>query len=209
MAQTPSAAPSIPLPPRIFSALYRQTLSCAITPLSARRGLAQLASDYVRCVNLGGNLEREIFREEGVSFNPRLARVLSILINDGSIRDWGVLQRALYGATVLNLSLELRAATLDGELKDLTGQVRCLLQEVLMLDSSDNGEALTLLGVVLLDDIRHLHRTDLSADKRSSRLKRYHDLSLSLVNRVPEWLERKLLHAMRLQGACENEEQQQ
>lgn len=196
---TPSEAPPIPLPPRIFSALSRRSLSGDITPVSARLGLAQLAADYKRCVNLGGDLEHAISREEGVSFNPRLARVLSILIADGAISDWGVLQRALYGAAVLNLGLEHRAAILDGELKDLKGLVGCFLRQVLLLDSSDNSEALTLLGVVLLDDIRHLHTAELSDDERTSLLTRYRDLSLSLASRVPEWLERKLKTALSLQ----------
>jgi hypothetical protein len=163
--------------------------------------LAQLASDYRRCVELGGNLEHAIEREEGVSFNPRLARVLSILIADGEILDWGVLQRALYGATLLNIDLEVRANTLKEELKDLTGLVASLLDEVLRLDRSDNIEALTLLGVVLLDDIRHLHRAKICEDARASLLKQHQDLSLRIAARTPEWLDCKLKHAVRLQGA--------
>ena len=57
-----------------------------------------LSEDYFAAVVRGGNQEDGIIREEGVSFNPRLARIITVLLRDGGVRDSWMLRVAVYGA---------------------------------------------------------------------------------------------------------------
>jgi hypothetical protein len=143
--------------PKVFMALQR---------FLAPDELAALESDYQRCVSLGGNVEAGMTREEGVSFNPRLARILSIMIHDGGVRDFESLRSALCAAC----------------------------------DSLREKSSALVKGVIALDSIRHLHQTDFSEPKRQEILLGVESTLLGqLRNEMPEWLQKKLEHAIALQ----------
>lgn len=128
--------------------------------------LASLAANYQKCVSLGGNVEAGMTREEGVSFNPRLARILSIMIHDGGVRDFESLRSALCAAC----------------------------------DSLREKSSALVRGVIALDSIRHLHQTDFSEPKRQEILLGVESTLLGqLRNEMPEWLQKKLEHAIALQ----------
>lgn len=128
--------------------------------------LAALESDYQKCVSLGGNEEAGLKREAGVSFNPRLARILSIMIHDGGVKDFELLRSALYAAC----------------------------------DNSRVSGSTLVRGVIELDSIRHLHQTDFSEPKRQEILLGVQSTLLGqLRNEIPEWLRKKLEHAIALQ----------
>jgi hypothetical protein len=143
--------------PKVFMALKR---------FLAPDELAALESDYQRCVALGGNAEAGMKREAGVSFNPRLARILSIMIHDGGVRDFQLLRSALYAAC--------------NSLKE-------------------NSSSLAK-GVIALDLVRHLHQTDFAESKRQEILRAVESEFIGqLGNDMPEWLQKKLEHAIALQ----------
>lgn len=150
--------PSLPSDsPKVFTALKR---------FLGPNQLASLAADYQRCVSLGGNVEAGMTREGGVSFNPRLARILSIMIHDGGVREFDQLRSALYAACAGSLA-----------------------------DSS-----VIVKGVIALDSIRHLHQTDFAESKRLEILDTAQSELLSQPgNDLPEWLRKKLEHAIALQ----------
>jgi hypothetical protein len=128
--------------------------------------LTSLAANYQECVSLGGNVEAGMTREEGVSFNPRLARILSIMIQDGGVKDFELLRSALYAAC----------------------------------DNSAVSGSTLVRGVIALDSIRHLHQTDFSEPKRQEILLGVESTLLGqLRNEMPEWLQKKLEHAIALQ----------
>jgi len=112
--------------------------------------LDSLAIDYSICTQNGGNFEAGMSREEGVSFNPRLARA------SGS-RDGADLK-------------------VPSELKDAVSQ------EVIK-------------GVIALDTIRHLHQTNFSSQERDEILSKFETGQ----GNTPEWLQKKLEHAILLQ----------
>jgi hypothetical protein len=143
--------------PKVFTALKR-----FLEPDQ----LASLAADYQECVSLGGNVEPGMTREDGVSFNPRLARILSIMIHDGGVKDFELLRSALYAAC----------------------------------DNSAVSGSTLVRGVIALDSIRHLHQTDFSEPKRQEILLGVESTLLGqLRNEMPEWLQKKLEHAIALQ----------
>ena len=167
--------------PKVFTALAR---------FLCEQQRAQMEVDYCACVELGGNAEPGMVREEGVSFNPRLARVLSLLITDGGVRDLNTLRTALYAAS-------------PKALQDGAHRAPPALREVIAAVWSDKYTAVepTLIrGVIELDAIRHLHQTTYPAEEREAMLARVElDLLIGSSLIVPEWLHRKLEHAITMQ----------
>jgi hypothetical protein len=149
-----------------------------------------LARDYELVRRHGGNAEPVTKRADGVSFNPRLGRILSILIQDGRIQDIATLRAAWYGATTLPES-ELESVV-PSELRELVCQARALPAV------SDMARAIRLAWA--LDTVRHLHMSVLSLAERSDLLQQHVEPSLLLD--APEHLEPlvvKLRHAITLQ----------
>jgi hypothetical protein len=168
--------------PKVFVALARF--------LSAEQ-LDRLAAEYCHCVRLGGNVEPGLVRQEGASFNPRLARVLSLLTADGGIRNFTTLRAAIYAASVG----EFPEALLDEvpvELLELVTNVS--KNEFVQPDS------VLIRGVIVLDTLRHLHQTDLSVQQRTEQLLALKEQLLGKPGEIcPEWLRKKLEHAITLQ----------
>lgn len=167
--------------PKVFTALAR---------FLSDQQLAQVGVDYDECVELGGNAEPGMVREEGVSFNPRLARVLSLLITDGGVRNIDTLRAALYAAS-------------PGALQHGWHRVPSGLRDVIVAVWSGRYTALdpaVIRGVIELDAIRHLHQTTYPVEEREAILARVElDLLVGSTLIVPEWLRQKLEHAIRMQ----------
>ena len=165
--------------PRVFKALKR-----FLTPLE----LALVSDDYERALLNGGDIELDMIREVGVSFNPRLSRILSILIKDGGVRDLKLLRAALYGACS---SHSLSKSALPPEIESIVLET--------WSGEPQQLEATIVLGVIQLDLIRHLHQTVLSSDERLLRLNQLEERIKFKSNKLPEWLRVKLEHAIVLQ----------
>jgi hypothetical protein len=176
--------------PKIFHALGR-----FIEP----RALDQLASDYNLAIQAGANTEFAHHREQGVSFNPRVARIISILIHDGDVRELLVIRAAIFGAA-LDQGVDLRPsdsakrgaiAPLLAEQSELAG----LLEQVELGSGGDHRVSLVRQAIAL-DAVRHLHQCSYTLIERRAIIDRCKELLNSSVNSV---LSKKLEHAIDLQ----------
>ena len=131
--------------PGLFAKLSRTLDPCT---------LQQLSKDYQQAGAVGGNLEVGIVREEGVSFNPRIARIVSIVLQDGGCNEPITLRAAIY-ATIPAMPDILGDD--DGAIKGLINELRKDL-----VDATMDGRARILALAIELDSIRHLHMSALS-----------------------------------------------
>jgi hypothetical protein len=162
--------------------------------------LDQLAEQYFECDRLGGNLELGMVREEGVSFNPRLARILKLLVADGGVREYLVLRAALFAAC---LSEPVDLEHLPGAaILQLSDELKSLVLAVWSPDLSEPKAAL-IRGVIELDTLRHLHQTVFSQEERVKRIQALERLLNGRQGSVfSDWLRIKLEHAVVLQTRC-------
>lgn len=167
--------------PKVFTALAR---------FLPDPHLDQLAAEYFECVELGGNVEPGMVREEGVSFNPRMARVLSLLLTDGGVRDLDTLRASLYAASPR--AVQDSADLTPPELRDVVVAV--------WADPCTTSTAALIRGVIELDAVRHLHQTTYPGAEREAMLARVEQTIVadSLVV-LPEWLRQKLGTSISLQ----------
>ena len=120
-----------------------------------------LSEDYFAAVGRGGNQEDGVIREEGVSFNPRLARIITVLLRDGGVRDSWMLRVAVYGA------VSSAGGSLKGIDARLASEVALLMREPCAGPPWYKTIALTYL----LDRVRHLHMTTLTGAVREEILR--------------------------------------
>jgi hypothetical protein len=162
----------------------------AVLKLFGTAGVSVIAADYERVAALGGNVEVGLNREEGVRYNPRIARVSQLALDEGGIRELSAL-RAVIWSTVSDAKALM-------ELRDL--DVRLMAQCVLSDDESAETSVLTIRAVLVLDRIRHLHMTVLDA---ADKLDYISSTSLRALLRegslVPPNLRMKLQHAVSMQ----------
>jgi len=152
--------------------------------------LQVISSDYARAAEHGGNHETALTREEGVSFNPRLARVLSILLLDGDVREVSYLRASLFAA--LHHGTEVVVSLTPEELRVAVAECR-------NLDSTDE-RALAVQAAIRLDLVRHFHMTAHSREEKLSLLATSKNVPLlHTASRVPDMLKQKLSHAILLQ----------
>lgn len=169
----------------------------AIVKLLGEQAVPTIAIDYERAAALGGNMEHGIVREQGVSYNPRIARVASIAIEDGGIRDLAGVRIAIW-STIADV----------GALKILDdAAIRDRAADVLSGEKSSDSLVNTIRAAAVLDTTRHLHMTTLGVEARRAYLctDQYSDL-LSDGMPIPSRLKLKLKHAVamqkRLLAAC-------
>ena len=130
-------------------------------------------------------------REEGVSFNPRLARILSLLIADGRVRDFNTLRAALYAAS----SARVPEGNPEGVPGELLGTVSAVWSRC-----PESATAALIRGVLELDALRHLHQTQYPQMTRLGMLGQLEEyLREDAAELLPEWLRKKLEHAITLQ----------
>jgi hypothetical protein len=184
--------------PKIF-----RTLARFLNP----NQLATVASDYEWARHYGGNIELGITREEGVSYNPRLARLLSIVTSDLGVTELLIIRATLYAA-VAEYGVSTRLTLDEGRWGEQRTAREALslpreIEEVITAVSEPTKEdatAVFIRGVIALDTVRHLHQTSWELATRESILE---DVERSIVETLTtvelEILFRKLRHAVSLQ----------
>ncbi len=100
-----------------------------------------LYREFLAAIQARGAEEIGFLRPEGQSFNPRAARILLILLEDGDVQDAGTLSAALEVAALGS------------------GDSRYLER-----DAGDELPSICI-GAFLLDRIRHLHLEDAVSDR--------------------------------------------
>jgi hypothetical protein len=175
--------------PKVFQALAR-----FLSPTD----LTLLNSDYQATRQLGGNIEHGLEREQGVLYNPRLARVLSIMATDLGITDSTTLRAALYAAVFHSGLGAVRSAIQDNPYStppELEGVVAAALDR----DSTGEREC-SIRGAIALDAVRHLHQTAWEFSQRQSFLSAVEETILCKIRgNAAEILVQKLEHAINLQ----------
>jgi len=161
--------------------------------------LPLIATDYELAARGGGNTEPGLSRDEGVSYTPRLARVLSILLKDHQSRDVGTLRAALHVAA------------------DSRGRATELLEESLRVGHEGatpdtraeklNRELLAIDIAVALDAVRHLHMSSLDTSSKMQVLAHAESVAARAPEDVsPQVLVTKLRHAVSLQARVLHEQ---
>jgi hypothetical protein len=123
-----------------------------------------------------------------------MARLLSLLIVDGRVRDFDTLRAALYAAS-RDSGLSGNEGVIEGIPQELADTVSAVWSR-----SSDNPTASLIWGVIELDSLRHLHQTDYSYVNRLAMIAGLERLLCEeAALPLPEWLRKKLEHAITLQ----------
>jgi hypothetical protein len=186
MAQAKLAADS----PKVFQALARF--------LSSEQ-VAIVAHDYALADMYGGNIEPGLTREEGISFNPRLARIVSILVHDIAVRDLTVIRAAIYAAAT-----DSGLGCLAPERQHHAAlEVPAQLKSVVNAESQEpltSHDSRTIRAVIVLDSVRHLHQGAWSVREREGILANAEQTLHSLdATQAASELILKLKHAIELQ----------
>lgn len=148
--------------------------------------------DYELAVQAGGNQELHgLEREEGVSFRPRLSRIVTILLQDLGCRDLSTVRAAVYAAGCAEPS-----ADVVGE--RVVEIARAGHPAHVQSGVPEESQAIAL--AIELDGVRHLHQTTLVEQEREAVLAG----AEALLEKLPELamtspLRRKLEHAIGLQ----------
>ena len=148
-----------------------------------------LAEDYFAAASRGGNHEDGVIREEGVSFNPRLARIVTVLLRDGGLRDPWMVRVAIYGA------VSSTGGSLEGIDAQLTSDVALLMRE----PREGQPWYTTIALAYLLDRVRHLHMTTLTGSAREEILRSVEQLPIVSGDSEGNPLLVKVRHAITLQ----------
>lgn len=163
-------------------------LAGSIARLYGDEVASAVAADYCIAADLGGNVELGVVREEGVSFNPRLARIASLVIQECGDVVPLMVRVALYSGVPLERSGEISA--------DITREVTEVREASPKSPPWIQGVALALT----LDMLRHLHMSNAPADEKESSLNQARaSLLLSPDSGAPERLRLKVIHALDLQ----------
>jgi hypothetical protein len=121
--------------------------------------LRDLVHDLEAVVALGGAHERGIVREPGVSFNPRLGRLLALLIKEGGFSDLLSMRAVLWSSVVTPPELD--------QVPDQ--QVRTVVAQVVgaaACGAQEQSRVNAMRGVLLLDSVRHLHLSTISREEK-------------------------------------------
>jgi len=166
--------------PGVFTTLARLLEPTALFTISTDYGIAAMRQ---------ANQEPEMRRVDGVSFNPRLGRILMILLRDGGVRDPIVFRAALCALADIT----------PGEYPELPNEVLALVQTI--QDGGIGDERALLIRMACdLDAIRHLHMTSYSVEQRDQvLLAKEREEYLRCVPKHLEALAGKVLHATHLQ----------
>lgn len=172
--------------PNVFSALRRVVMPDA----------CETIADVYRIVDsYGGNNEYEVLREEGVSYNHRLARLVSILLSDGGVRDASVFVTALWSALVFDANVVYGGKPAKGVPEEIVGEIEQIINDPL---AQPHGAVIR--ASLDLDRIRHLHISCLPPEARLRAIEATERLyGEALLAVLPKQLCAKLQHACMLQ----------
>ena len=153
--------------------------------------VAQIGADYCAASDLGGNAEVGLTRDEGVSFNPRIARIVSLMIQDCESVVPHMLRVAVYSA--ISSEVETQEAV-PSEVRPDVAAVRAASDQS---PSWIQGVALALF----LDRTRHLHMINMSdVEKMSYMAELQASPMLSPQSGAPANLRLKVIHAIDVQN---------
>jgi hypothetical protein len=176
--------------PKIFHALRR---------FLSTDELDLISKDYEYAATQGGNVEVQLTREEGVSFNPRMARLLVILVHDLQVQELSVLRSVLYTAiTTSNILVRETAPAVTPHAlpEELALRVKLACEG----GAGDDATAEMLRGVIILDTVRHLHQCHWAPDELEAVLTLARELVSALNHaNLPAVLSQKLVHALEMQ----------
>lgn len=140
---------------QLSPSLYRALERCC-----EKKGLDLLVEAFEYAVAHGGCTEHGVRRSEGVSFNPRPARICQIVLTDCAER-----RPEFLAAALLVACNERSASQALEDANALALQARIFLESE---HSESDCEHLAL--ALLLDEFRHLHMTSLSSGQIRERL---------------------------------------
>jgi hypothetical protein len=142
-----------------FGALSRSALSLA--------DKERVITIYKLAAQSGAQSEYPIHREPGVTFNPRPARILLLLLKEG---------RCSYGRLVSAAPLVTLPVASITSIKELIETPEGILARDAHISPDSSPEAATLALTLALDAIRHLHMTILSTEEQQEKLNYYREL---------------------------------
>ena len=127
----------------------------------AALGIVELS--FAHAVSYGGLAELDFEREDGVSFNPRPARVALILLSNAQVTDGEVV-----AAGILASSSPLEALK-DLEVSErarvLAHAAHALPDEIAELDLTIRAEVAVVALSLWLDRVRHLHQSPTASER--------------------------------------------
>ena len=172
--------------PRVFITLRR---------LLSEKQYREIVREYCAVDELGANIDRETIREDGVSFNPRVARILSILLRDASCRDCAVLISAIWSCIAYDITFR----GIESHFLDVPSEYRASVDAVIGTPRQDSNMA-CIRAALDLDRIRHLHISSLEYSERGEVLEAIGvTYTENLLAMLPRALYDKLLHARSMQ----------
>jgi hypothetical protein len=127
-------------------------LAGSLGRLYGREVADQFAQYYCEVADLGGNDELGVVRADGGSFNPRIARVISMVVQECKEVTSRVLRAAAYSTLLF-----------DGE---APLEVRADIAAVRGATPSSPEWASCVALALMLDRIRHLHMADISVHEK-------------------------------------------
>lgn len=161
-------------------------LAGSLTRLYGREVAEEFAQCYAEVADLGGNDELGVVREKGGSFNPRIARLVSLVIQECDEVTPRVLRAVIYSA--LPDGVEVPQAVC-ADVSDIRGATP---------SSPAWVSSVALAG--MLDRVRHLHMAELPADQKEDILTSVASSPLLLPGGTsPEHLRLKVVHAVDMQ----------
>lgn len=129
--------------------------------------LLETAFEFVQAT--GGEEEIGFIRPVDQSFNPRLARVALILIEEGRVAGLHNVCAALLSCSSAPGQFRIGLEGVD-DYREIAGSIELAqlaqktISEIVDSSSSLNSVALAIAGALRLDYVRHLHRTSLYRD---------------------------------------------
>jgi hypothetical protein len=164
-------------------------LAGSLTRLYGEGVVSQISEDYSAAADLGGNLELALPREEGVSFNPRIARVVSLVIQECDSVGLTLLRSAVYSCVD------------NDRINDIPPEVGCEVKEIKTASLQSPAWAQGVSLVLMLDRVRHLHMVTSTHDEKGAYLDEVRaSMLLRPESRAPERLRMKVQHAVDLQA---------
>ncbi len=168
-----------------FAALLREVLPAHL--------VGDIAVHYKQIRALNGHVEAYIERKPDDSFNPRPARVARILIEECRVCDFITVSIALWaGSSALPVADSAEDLALGEALQKIRSPDLKLAEM--------NLELVAVALSVLLDDVRHLHMSNLSTNRAKELLTRAEVAAESATNLdVSAVIIKKLQHAVGMQ----------
>jgi hypothetical protein len=151
-----------------------------------------LSDEFARVSSFSDSFEGSITRRTDAPFNPKPARIASILIDDGGVKSVRFIQAAFWSC----VPIESREASgVSGEILNVLSQV-----EQATRTGTSSPEVSSLVFAILLDQIRHVHMMTASADQRRKVVQEVEAAaSVALHDSSSVGLREKLHHAVRMQ----------